>query len=126
MDSPNNNSVCVAAIQLSCGQTVQSNIEKTVARIEEAAAEGAEIVCLQELFSTRYFCQNECHDHFQLAEPIPGPLTRQFSQLAARLQIVLVLPMFERRAAGVYHNSAVAIDATGEVGRSLSQNAYPR
>lgn len=115
MESPNNKSVRLAAIQLSCGQAVQSNIEKTEAAIRQTAADGAEIVCLQELFASQYFCQSECHDHFQLAQPIPGALTHQFCALAQELQIVLVLPLFERRAAGVYHNSAVVIDTTGEI-----------
>lgn len=115
MESPNNKSVRLSAIQLSCGQEEEANIEKTVAAIRQTAAAGAEIVCLQELFASHYFCQSECHDHFQLAQPIPGPITDQFAALARELQIVLVLPMFERRAAGVYHNSAVVIDTTGEI-----------
>ena len=115
MHSPNNKSVNVAAIQLSCGQTTQENLEKTEAEIKRAAAGGAEIICLQELFASRYFCQSECHEHFQLAQPIPGPLTQQFCKLAKELEIVLVLPLFERRAAGVYHNSAVVIETSGEI-----------
>ena len=115
MHSPNNKSVTVAAIQLSCGQTIQENVERAESEVRRAAAQGAEIICLQELFASQYFCQSECHDHFQLAEPIPGPLTQQFCALAKELQIVLILPLFERRAAGVYHNSAVVIETTGEI-----------
>lgn len=115
MHSPNNKSVNVAAIQLSCGQATRSNLEKTEAEIRRSAASGAEIICLQELFASQYFCQSECHEHFQLAQPVPGPLTQQFSKLAKELEIVLVLPLFERRAAGVYHNSVVVIETSGEL-----------
>ena len=115
MESPNNNSVRVAAIQLSCGQTVAANIEQAISKVRKAVAEGAEIVCLQELFSTQYFCQSECHEHFRLAESIPGPLTVEFCRLAKALQAVLIVPLFERRAAGVYHNTAVIIDGSGEI-----------
>ena len=115
MESPNNNSVRVAAIQLSCGQSVDANIEKTESEIRKLASANVDIVCLQELFSLRYFCQSECHQHFELAQPIPGPLTRKFSILAEELNLVIILPMFERRAAGVYHNSALVIETTGEI-----------
>ncbi len=89
------------------------NLQRTITRIREAAAQGAQIICLQELFASRYFCQSEDMAHFQLAEPIPGPTTSTLGQLAAALQIVLIVPLFEQRTAGLYHNSAVVFDADG-------------
>jgi N-carbamoylputrescine amidase len=81
--------------------------------IREAASQGAQIICLQELFVSRYFCQTEDTEHFHLAEPIPGPTSTALGQLAAALQIVLIVPLFEQRAPGLYHNSAVVFDADG-------------
>ena len=81
--------------------------------IREAASQGAQIICLQELFASRYFCQTEDTEHFHLAEPIPGPTSTALGQLAAALQIVLIVPLFEQRAPGLYHNSAVVFDADG-------------
>jgi N-carbamoylputrescine amidase len=84
-------------------------------RIAAAADQGAQIVCLQELFRSRYFCQSENHRNFKLAEPIPGPTTEALSALAAARQIVIVASVFERRSAGIYHNTAVIIDADGSI-----------
>jgi N-carbamoylputrescine amidase len=91
----------------------QLNLERAVDQVRAAAAQGAQIVCLQELFRSRYFCQTEDTAHFCLAEPIPGPTTKVLGQLAASLQIVLIVPVFEQRAPGLYHNSAVTFDADG-------------
>ncbi len=105
----------VAAIQTTCVSDVAANVEQTVSLIESAAQRGAEIVCLQELFSSLYFCQTEDHRHFELAEPIPGPTTERLCAVAQRLGIVIVAGVFERRAAGLYHNSAVVIDTDGSL-----------
>lgn len=90
------------------------NLKIAITRINEAAQKGADVVCLPELFRTRYFCQREDVSQFDLAEPIPGPTTDQLSVVASSKNIVLVVPLFERRAAGLYHNSVVVIDANGQ------------
>ena len=105
----------VAAIQLSCGDDVQTNLVKTVAQIEAAAQSGAQLICLQELFASTYFCQSEDHEKFKLAETIPGPTTNALSDVAKRLGVVIVGGLFERRAAGVFHNSAVVIESDGSI-----------
>jgi N-carbamoylputrescine amidase len=105
--------VKVALIQMSCGLDPRANLEKALARIEEAAARGAQIVSTQELFRSQYFCQSEDHANFELAEPIPGPSTEALQRLAAARSIVIVGSLFERRAPGLYHNTAVIIDADG-------------
>jgi N-carbamoylputrescine amidase len=89
------------------------NLEHAVGGIRTAAAQGAQIVCLQELFASRYFCQSEDTAHFRLAETIPGTTTETLGKLAAELQVVLIVPLFEQRAPGLYHNSAVVFDADG-------------
>jgi N-carbamoylputrescine amidase len=108
------NIVKTGLIQMTCGLNRQENLEKAADRIREAAGQGAKIICLQELFATRYFCWEENYDYFDLAEPVPGPTTYFFSQLARELQVVLVLSLFEKRADGVYHNTTAVIDAGGE------------
>ncbi len=90
-------------------------LESTVRRVREAAAQGAQIVCTQELFLSPYFCQTEDHDCFALAEPIPGPTADVLSRLARELQIVIVASLFEKRAEGLYHNTAIVLDADGEL-----------
>ena len=103
----------VGLVQMSSSDNVQANLAKAIARITAAAKKGAQIVCLQELFRSRYFCQTENHNNFALAEPIPGPTTEALSPLAAQLGVVIVASLFERRMAGIYHNTAVVIDADG-------------
>ena len=98
------NQISVAAIQLSCDRDSENNIDRTFEAIEKAAAAGAKLICLQELFSSLYFCQSEDHQQFQLAESIPGPLTQRISELAQQLQVVIVAGLFERRAPGLFHN----------------------
>ncbi len=105
----------VAAIQLGCSTNVPANIETTIAQIVDAAAGGAKLICLQELFASRYFCQSEDHEHFNLAESIPGPTTDRIVELARKLGVVIIVPMFERRAAGLFHNSAVVIESDGSI-----------
>jgi len=102
-------------VQMSCGKDPTANLTKAVERIEAAASRGAQVVCLQELFRSQYFCQTEDQRHFQWAETIPGPSTEAFSEVARRKEIVVVASLFERRAAGVYHNTAVVIDADGSL-----------
>ncbi|MEL7499300.1 MAG: carbon-nitrogen hydrolase [Planctomycetota bacterium] len=109
------NSTMVSAIQLPCSLDVDTNFQSTIEQIELAAGQGAQLICLQELFSSRYFCQTEDHDHFQLAETIPGPTTDRLSETAKRLGVVLVAGLFERRTAGLYHNSAVVIESDGSI-----------
>lgn len=106
-------SVKVGLVQTRCGADVQANIQKAVERTREAAAQGAQIICLQELFSSVYFCQVEDHKYFALAEEIPGPSTELFCKLAGELGVVIIASLFEKRAAGLYHNTAVVIDADG-------------
>ena len=105
----------VGLVQLRVGADPAANIDAAIARIREAAARGAEIVCLPELFRTAYFCQREDPALFDLAEPIPGPTTEVLARIARELRIVIVASLFERRAAGVYHNTAVVLDADGAV-----------
>ncbi len=100
-------------IQMSCSGDPERNLAKAVERIREAAARGAQIVCLQELFRSLYFCQEENAELFDLAEPIPGPSTKALSTVAAELGVVIVGSLFEKRAPGVYHNTAVVFDADG-------------
>ena len=103
----------VALVQMSCGPEPEQNLEKALGRVADAAGRGAKVVCLPELFQTQYFCQREDASLFDLAEPIPGPTTNKLSELAKQLHIVLIASLFEKRAAGVYHNTAAVIDAGG-------------
>ena len=105
----------VGLIQMACQADAQANKEKLAARIAEAAAQGARLVVLQELHNTPYFCQTENVEHFNLAEPIPGPSTAFFGEVARRHHIVLVTSLFERRAAGLYHNTAVVFESDGTI-----------
>jgi N-carbamoylputrescine amidase len=105
--------VKVALVQMSCVADKQSNLDKAVDKIKEAAATGAQIVCLQELFTSLYFCDVEDYENFKLAESIPGATTDVFSNLAADLNIVIIASLFEKRAQGLYHNTTAVIDAGG-------------
>ncbi len=110
-----NGKVTLGLIQMSAGDSPSANLEKALERVEQAAKKRAQIVCLQELFRSRYFCQSENHRNFKLAEPIPGPTTEALGALAREREIVIVASLFERRAAGIYHNTAVIIDADGSI-----------
>jgi N-carbamoylputrescine amidase len=103
----------VGLIQMSCSRDPRENFAKAETRIAEAAERGAQIICLQELFRSQYFCREENPELFALAEPIPGPSTEALAKLARGLHVVVIGSLFERRAAGVYHNTAVVIDADG-------------
>jgi N-carbamoylputrescine amidase len=102
-------------VQMSCGTDASSNVDKAVAKVREAAKMGAQVVCLQELFRTQYFCQREDAQIFDLAEAIPGPSTEIFGRVAKEANVAVVASLFERRAAGIYHNTAVVIDADGSM-----------
>ncbi len=112
---PSADKVAIGLIQMSCASEPRLNLEKAVARIEEAAKRGAHIVCTQELFRAHYPCQTEDPKIFDLAEPIPGPTTEALGAVAKASKIVIVASLFERRTAGVYHNTAVVIDETGAI-----------
>ena len=103
----------VGLVQMSCGPDPAQNLRKALDLIGAAAARGAQVVCLPELFQTQYFCQREEAALFDLAEPIPGPASQALGEAARRHGVVLVGSLFERRAPGVYHNSAVLFDADG-------------
>ncbi|HEY2104223.1 MAG TPA: carbon-nitrogen hydrolase [Candidatus Binataceae bacterium] len=105
----------IGLIQMTCVEEPRLNLDKALARIDDAAARGAQVVCLQELFASRYFCQTEDIGKFELAESSPGPSTQALGRLAAARKIVIVASLFERRAAGVYHNTAAVIDASGAI-----------
>ena len=107
------NPVQIGLIQMRCSSDPEANFARALAKIGEAARLGANIICLQELFRSLYFCQSEDYENFKLAEPIPGPSTDALCAVAAEHGVVLVGSLFERRAAGVYHNTAVVIDADG-------------
>jgi N-carbamoylputrescine amidase len=103
----------VALVQMSCGPEPAENLQKALVRIGDAAARGAQVVCLPELFQTQYFCQREDHSLFDLAEPIPGPTTERLSAAARQHHVVLVASLFEKRAPGLYHNTAAIFDNDG-------------
>jgi len=99
---------------MSCSADKDANVKKAIAKIREAAAKGAQIICLQELFSSLYFCDVEDYDNFKLAEPIPGPTTNTLKAVAKELGVVIIASLFEKRAQGIYHNTTAVIDADGE------------
>jgi N-carbamoylputrescine amidase len=105
--------VKVGLVQMSCTANVEQNLEKTIAKVYEVAAQGAQIICLQELFKSLYFCDVEDHSNFLLGEAVPGPTTDRLSALAAELGVVIVASLFEKRAPGLYHNTTAVLDADG-------------
>ena len=107
--------VTLALIQAKADSDPATNLQATLSKVEQSAADGANIVCTQELFATEYFCQSEDHDNFHLAESIPGATTEAFQRLAKRCGIVIIVSLFEKRSAGLYHNSAAVIDADGSL-----------
>jgi N-carbamoylputrescine amidase len=100
-------------VQMRCSTDPGDNLERAITRVREAAKEGAQVICLPELFRTQYFCQAEDHANFDLAEPIPGPSTEALARVAKEARVVVIGSLFERRAAGLYHNTAVVFDADG-------------
>ena len=105
--------VKIGTIQMTCVADKAANIEKTITQIRVAAAKGARIICLQELFTSLYFCDVEDHDNFLLAEAIPGPSTDALAPIARELNVVIIASLFEKRAQGLYHNTTAVIDADG-------------
>ncbi len=112
---PMNEKFSIGLVQMKCSTRPDENLSKAMVRIREAASRGAQIICLQELFRTQYLCREENAELFALAEPIPGPTTSALTPLARELQVVIVAPVFERRAPGLYHNTALVIDADGSL-----------
>jgi len=113
MPSPVPTKYTVGLVQMSVGTNPDDNLQKAAARVEEAKRDGAQVICLPELYRLQYFCQREDVAFFDLAEPVPGPSTEAFQALAGRLGVVIIVPIFERRAPGIYHNSAAVINADG-------------
>jgi len=109
------NTFTLGLIQMRCDAEPEANLDKAIARIRQAAQAGAQIVCLQELFRSPYFCQRQDPSLFDLAEPIPGPSTELLSRIARETGTVVVASLFERRVAGVYHNTAAVLDADGSL-----------
>lgn len=107
------NKVRVGLVQMSCSAEPQENLEKAIARIREVAKDGAQIICLQELFTSLYFCDVEAYENFDLAEAIPGPSTNALSLVAAELNVVIIASLFEKRTSGIYHNTTAVLDANG-------------
>src|SRR6186997_1679524 len=104
----------VALVQMRCGPDPAANLDRAIGFVRDAAKQGGQIVCLPELFQSQYFCQSEDHANFALAEEIPGPTTARIGEVAGELGVVVVASLFEKRAAGVYHNTAAVIDADGK------------
>ena len=113
--SPRPRTVTLGLLQHACSEDPAENLAVTLAAADRAARDGAQILCTQELFRSQYFCQSEEHRYFDLAEPIPGPSTAAFQKLAKKRGVVIVASLFERRAAGLYHNTAAVIDADGSL-----------
>ena len=107
--------VTLGLLQHACTANPAENLKKTLALTEQAAKKGAKIICTQELFRSQYFCQAEDHEYFKLAEPIPGPSTAAFQKIAKKHKVVIIASLFEKRASGLYHNTAVIIDADGSL-----------
>lgn len=100
-------------MQMSCTKDPKENIKKAIEKVREAAAKGAQIVCLQELFTSLYFCDVEDYENFKLAEAIPGPSTDSLSKVAKELGVVIIASLFEKRTEGIYHNTTAVLDADG-------------
>src|SRR5690606_30805664 len=105
--------VKIGTVQMSCVADKATNLNKAIDQIRIAAAKGAQIICLQELFTSLYFCDVEDYDNFELAEAIPGPSTEALQTAAAELGVVIVASLFEKRTEGLYHNTTAVIDADG-------------
>src|SRR5260370_28257073 len=115
----------VALLQRPCAANTQLNLDKAADRVYEAARQGAQIICLPELFRAQYFCQREDHALFGLAESIPGPSTDTLTRVCRETGVVLVASLFERRAPGLYHNTAVTIEKHGTIADAYRKNHIP-
>jgi N-carbamoylputrescine amidase len=122
----NNRSIQTALIQQRCGETPQDNLRHAIRQIEVAADRGAQLVVLQELHNSRYFCQTQETRWFDLAEPVPGPSTEQLAEVAARSGVVVVASLFERRARGLFHNTAAVIDSDGTLAGTYRKMHVPQ
>ena len=111
----NINPIKIALIQTSCSEDKDLNIKKTLKFAKESAKNGAKIICTQELFATQYFCQSEDYKYFQFAEQIDGPTVKQFQIFSRQNKVVSIVSIFEKRARGLYHNTAVVVDADGSI-----------
>src|SRR6185295_848077 len=105
--------VKIGLVQMSCSNNKEANLQKAIEKVKEAAAKGAQIVCLQELFTSLYFCDVEDYENFKLAEPVPGPSSEALAKLAGELGVVIIASLFEKRAQGLYHNTTAVLDADG-------------
>jgi N-carbamoylputrescine amidase len=105
--------VKLGLVQMSCTANKDENLQKAISMVEEAASNGAQIICLQELFMSLYFCDEENYENFKLAEPVPGPSTEALANVARNLSVVIIASLFEKRAQGIYHNTTAVIDADG-------------
>ena len=114
MTNPLPAKVVLGLVQMAMSDDLSDNMRRAVAGVREAAAKGAKVICLPELFLSRYFCQVEDHRFFQLAEPIPGPSTTSLGALAKELGVVIIASLFEKRAEGLYHNTTAILDADGK------------
>ncbi len=112
--NPENN-LTIGLVQMACGAVPHENLAAALAKVEEAARRGAGVICLPELFRSQYFCQTEDPAWFDLAEPVPGPSTESLGEVARKHHVVIVVPVFERRTAGLYHNSVVVLDRDGSI-----------
>jgi N-carbamoylputrescine amidase len=112
---PNPDKYAVGLIQMHCTPEPQENLQRAIGFVREAAKRGARVICLPELFQTQYFCQREDAALFDLAEPIPGPATEALGKVAAELKVVVIASLFEKRARGVYHNTAVILESDGSI-----------
>ena len=117
--------ITVGLVQMACSPDADKNLKCAMDSIRAAAKKGAQIICLPELFLTQYFCQTEDTQNFSLAEPLPGPTSETLSKLAKELEIVLVVPLFEKRTQGIYHNTAIVIDADGSVAGTYRKMHIP-
>jgi N-carbamoylputrescine amidase len=115
MKRPNSSTITLGLLQMKVGPKPDENLKRTIKAAEDAAKKGAQIICTQELFRSYYFCQNEDHENFKLAESIPGPSTDALSKVAKKHNVVIIASLFEKRAAGVYHNTAAMIDSDGSL-----------
>src|SRR6187397_3310802 len=105
--------VKVGLVQMSCSNNKEANLQKAMQKVKEATAKGAQIVCLQELFTSLYFCDVEDYENFKLAEPIPGASSDALQKVAGELGVVIIASLFEKRAQGIYHNTTAVLDADG-------------
>lgn len=115
MNSIENKEITIGLVQMASADSPNKNLDQAIAGIREAADKGARIICLQELFHSKYFCQKEDSAEFSLSESIPGPTTKKLCRIAKDLGVVIIAPLFEKRTEGIYHNSAIVIDADGSL-----------